>query len=188
MELCHEKRCNCSFRSQASLPWLSFSFLSPPPPVSRSATPPSSTAASSSTRASRCARPTTTSPVAACVRPASSPSWAAASPPWGPSSTPTTWCVTSAWSPWAKAASRSRRTSRTATPASSNSSVEDTAGLCPLFHPQGSRGCVTLNSQCVFFTVGMRVELVSVDFKNILNKCSYGVERRESSNPTYLYV
>lgn len=97
--------------------------------ISRSATALSSTAAFSNTRASRCVRRTTTSPAAACVRPASSQSWAAASPPWGPNSTRITSCVTSAWSHWAKAASRSRRTSPTATPASSSSLVEFPAGL-----------------------------------------------------------
>lgn len=123
-ESCHFtwKRCNYSCMSQRC-DWVSL------PPVSRSATAPSSTAAFSSTRASRCARPTITSPAAACVRPASSPSWGAASPPWGPNSTHITSCVTSAWSRWAKAASRSRRTNPTATPASSSSLVEGPAGL-----------------------------------------------------------
>lgn len=125
----------------------------------RSATAPLWTAASSSTRVTLCVRPTTTSPVVACVRPASSQSWAAASPPWGPNSTPTTSCVTSAWSRWAKVASRSRRTSPTATPASSNSLVENTAGLCrprPFLWVTKWGSCVTLSSQrvCIFFYCG----------------------------------
>uniref|UniRef100_A0A674DRX1 Transforming growth factor beta 1 induced transcript 1 n=1 Tax=Salmo trutta TaxID=8032 RepID=A0A674DRX1_SALTR len=98
-----------------------------------SATAPSSTAASSSTRASRCARPTTTSRAAACARHANSPSWAAASPPWVPNSTRTTWCATSASSPSARAVSKSRRTSPTATPASSNSLAEHREGCCPSY-------------------------------------------------------
>lgn len=115
------------------------------PLLSRSATAPLLTAAFSNTRVSRCVRPTTTSRVAVCARPASSPYWAAVSPQWGPNSTPTILCVTSALSPWAKAASKSRRTNPTATPASSNSSVDDSMGLCP--HPLNQRSFITLSSK-----------------------------------------
>lgn len=111
----HMKPCNYSRMSQG---WISL--RSPSRHISRSATAPLSTEASLNTRGSRSARPTTTSHEAACVRPVSSQSWAAASPPWGPNSTHITSCATSAWSLWAKAASRSRRTNPTATHASSN--------------------------------------------------------------------
>lgn len=118
--------------------------------LSRSATVPLSTAASSNTRVSRFVRPITTSPAAVCVRPAKSPSWAAVSLPWGPNSTHTTLCVTSVWSLWAKVALRSKRTSHTATPASSNYSVEDTAGL---YQPLSSSSFGSPNEEAVWLWV-----------------------------------
>lgn len=164
LELCHEKVVISHDSCLIIVPWLSapccdwISLLS----FSRNATLPLSTAAFLNMRVNLCVRPTTTSPVGACVRPASSQFWAVASLPWGPNSTPTILCVTSAWSPWAKAASRSRRTSPTATPASSNCLAEDIAGLfTPPLGPKVKNLCDSDFSIFCFFIVGKRVELVS---------------------------